>query len=187
MRMLRSIAPTAFALLLFSITASPAAAQDGFALRLGTVFNSSTVEELETDLRLEDAAGWHIGAEYVLPGGLGIGLSGYTAGSASDFDLSEGSLVFLGELNYFFSLPLLPISPYVGAHFGLGTYRFDDIRDGVRPEVDFGDRGYQVGLRFQPTSTLGVDAQYRRVSGSLAGEQSGEFSNNQVLIGITLF
>jgi hypothetical protein len=169
-----------------ALGASPAAAQDGFALKFGTVFNSSTVEDRESDLRLSDAAGWHLGAEYVFAN-LGVGLSGYTAGGPSDFSMSEGSLVFLGEANYFFKLPLFPVSPYAGVHVGLGTYRLDDVRDAVRPEVDFGDRGYQFGLRIQPTRTIGIDAQYRRVSGSLAGEQNRDFETNQILLGVTLF
>lgn len=181
--MTRFIAAAALAL----IAATPAAAQQGFALKGGAVFNSSTVEDRETNLRLADAAGWHIGAEYVLPLGIGIGISGYTSGSPDDFDTSSGSLVMLAEANYFFNLPILPISPYLGVHTGLGSYRLDDVRDRVRPEVDFGDFGYQVGVRFQPIAILGLDLQLRNVSGSLGGDQGGSFETRQVLLGVTVF
>jgi hypothetical protein len=169
------------------LIAAPATAQDGLALKLGGVFNSSTVEERETDLRLADAAGWNVGAEYVFPGGWGVGLSGYTTGSPDAFDTSRGSLVVLADLNYFFRLPLLPLAPYAGLHVGLGTYTMQDVQDGARPRVDFGDRGYQFGVRFQPTSILGIDAQFRRVSGSLADEQEVEFETRQFVLGVTLF
>ncbi len=176
-------------LAVLALIATPAGAhaQDGFALKVGGVFNSSTVEDRESDLRLSDAAGWSVGAEYVLPGGWGIGLSGYTTGSPDAFDTSQGSLVVLADLNYFFRLPLLPISPYAGLHVGLGTYTLRDVQDRVRPQVDFGDRGWQVGVRFQPTAILGLDAQLRRVSGSLAGEQDASFDQRQVVLGVTIF
>lgn len=167
-------------------TAAPASAQGGFALKGGLVFNSSDVEDDGTSTGLSDAAGFHVGAEYMLPLGVAVGISGYTAGSPGDFDTSEGSLLVLGDANYFFSLPLVPLRPYVGAHVGLGTLDLGDVQGTARPEVDLDDLGYQLGLRFQPTRKLGVDAQYRRVSGSLDNEQSTEFETDQVLIGATL-
>jgi opacity protein-like surface antigen len=167
-------------------TAAPAAAQSGFALKGGLVFNSSDVEDDGTSTDLSDAAGFHVGAEYMLPLGVAIGISGYTAGSPGDFDTSEGSLLVLADANYFFSLPLLPLKPYVGAHAGLGTLDLGDVEGTARPEVDFDDLGFQLGLRFQPTGKLGVDAQYRRVSGSLDNEQSTEFDTNQILVGVIL-
>jgi hypothetical protein len=169
------------------VISSPVAAQDGFGLKLGGVFNSSTVEERETDLRLADAAGWNVGLEYVLPGGIGVGVSGYTTGSPTNFDTSQGSLVLLADLNYFFRLPLLPIAPYLGLHVGLGTFQMQDVQEGARPQVDFGDRGYQFGVRFQPTSILGLDAQLRQVSGSIAGSQDSSFETRQIILGVTLF
>lgn len=175
------------AVLGLGLLAAPAAAQDGFALKGGAVFNRSTVDDEGRNLSLSEAAGWNLGAEIVLPLGLGVGISGYTSGSPDDFDASQGSLVVLGEANYFLRLPFLPVAPYAGVHVGLGTYTLDDVEDRVRPEVDFGDLGYQLGVRFQPTAVLGIDAQFRRVSGSLAGQQDASFDTNQVLLGITLF
>lgn len=165
--------------------AGTADAQSGFALKGSLLFNSSDVEGTETDY--EDSAGFNLGAEYVLPLGIGVGISGYTAGAPEDFSFSEGSLIMLGEANYFFNLPLLPISPYVGAHVGLGTLELGDLENTARPEADFGDLGFQIGVRFQPISLLGIDAQYRRVSGSLAEIQDSDFESNQFLLGITLF
>jgi hypothetical protein len=163
-----------------------AVAQEGLAVKLGAAFNSTVVEDRQTDLRPSDAAGWSAGLEYVLPGGLGVGVSGYTAGSPDDFDVSSGSLVFLGEATYFVRLPGLPVTPYGGVHFGLGTYRLSDLDD-ARPTVDFGDRGYQFGVRVQLTGLLGADAQYRRVSESLRGEQASAFERTQYIFSVTLF
>lgn len=184
---LKTLLPAALALFVTLSTGSAAEAQKGLALKVGGVFNSSTLDGDDRSPRLSEAAGWNVGAEYVLPGGLGVGVSGYTSGSPSAFDTSSGSLVMLGDITYFLRLPLLPIAPYVGVHVGLGTYRLEDIREGVRPQVDFGDRGYQYGVRFQPTALLGVDAQIRRVSGSLAGAQDTGFETRQVVLGVTIF
>lgn len=167
--------------------AAPASAQDGFALKGGAVFNRSSVDDDGRNLDLSDAAGWNLGAEVVLPLGLGVGISGYTVGSPSDFDASQGSLVVLGEANYFLKLPFLPVAPYAGVHVGMGTYTLQDVENRVQPEVDFGDLGYQFGVRFQATPMLGLDAQVRRISGSLAGQQDVDFETNQVLLSVTLF
>ena len=173
---------------LASASAAPALAQSGFALKGGAVFNSSDVRSGE-QYRMDpsDAAGFHAGAEVVLPLGLGVGISGYTAGHPSDFDVSSSSLVVLGEANYFLKLPFLPVAPYAGVHVGLGRYDWSDVEERQRPEVDLDDLGYQVGVRVQLSRMLGLDAQYRRVSYSLGGEQGTEFENNQVLVGVTLF
>lgn len=185
--MKRSIYVGLLGLGLMTAGVSQAAAQDGFALKGGAVFNRSSVDSEGRKLDLSDAAGWSLGAEVVLPLGLGVGISGYTSGSPNSFDVSEGSLLVLGEANYFLKLPMFPVAPYAGLHVGLGTYTLDDVENRVRPEVDFGDLGYQLGVRFQATPVVGIDAQFRRVSGSLAGEQDASFENNQVLIGITVF
>lgn len=169
------------------LAAVPAAAQSGFALKGGLVFNSSSVDSDVQDVELADAAGFHLGAEVVLPLGIGLGVSGYTAGSPDDFDIGSGSLVLLGEANYFLNLPMIPVTPYAGVHTGLGTLDLGDEEGFERPEVDFGDLGWQVGVRFAPLPFLGLDAQYRRVSGRLQGEQDRGFDTNQVLLGVTLF
>lgn len=176
---------------LLGATATLAPAQDGFALKGSLVFNRSDVDaSRESGVGsvndLPDAAGFNLGAEYVV-GPLGIGIAGYQAGNVRDYSLSEGSLNFLAEANYFLKLPVLPLSPYAGVHVGLGSYKLGDLDDRPRPEVDFGDLGYQLGVRFQPTRFLGLDAQYRRVSGSLADVQDSRFETNQFVVGVTLF
>jgi len=187
MRPWTSLALSASVLLFLVGNAAPVSGQSGFGLKVGGVFNSSTVEERETDLRLADAAGWNLGIEYVSAGGLGLGLSGYTTGSPTHFDRDRGSFVVLADANYFLRIPLLPIAPYAGVHMGLGTYRLEDVQDGVRPRVGWRDRGHQYGVRFQPMSILGIDAQIRRVSGSLADQQDRSFETRQVVLGVTLF
>jgi opacity protein-like surface antigen len=183
-----TLVPLLIAAVAGAAVAAPTAAQDGFALKGGLVFNSSDVEGDRSDLELSDAAGFHVGAEYVLPMGIGVGISGYTAGAPGDFSVSEGSLLVLADANYFVSIPLLPLSPYAGLHVGLGSFEMSDFEEGeARPEVDFGDLGWQIGLRFQPSSLIGIDAQYRRVSGSLSGTQDTSFDTNQFLIGVTVF
>ncbi len=165
---------------------APAEAQDGFALKFGAAFNSSTVEARETDLRFSDAAGWSLGAEYVLPLGFGIGVSGYTAGSPRAFDVDESSMVFVADANYFLRIPGLPVAPYAGAHVGLGRYRFDEVED-ARPEVEFGDLGYQLGIRLQVARSLGIDAQFRAVSRAADADQEPAFERKQFLLSATLF
>lgn len=166
--------------------AQPALAQQGFALKGAAVFNQSQAATGSAE-QLPDVSGFSVGAEMVLPLGVGVGVTGYTAGGVRDFDLGTGSLVVLGEANYFLRLPMLPVAPYAGVHVGLGRYRLDDVRDAPRPDVDFGDLGYQLGVRLQATRLLGIDAQYRRVSGSLRGMQDSRFETDQLLIGATLF
>jgi len=166
--------------------AVPATAQQGFALKGGLVFNKQSVEGVNRPEDVPAANGFGVGVEYVLPGGLGLGVSGYTAGTPKDFSTSEGTVNFLAEANYFLRLPLLPVAPYVGLNMGLGSSTLGDAPD-LRPEVKFGDVGFQFGVRFQPLPLLGLDAQYRRVRGSVANAQDATFDANQVLVGVTLF
>jgi hypothetical protein len=169
--------------------AAPATAQHGFALKGHYLLNSSTADAARADGTIPSADGLGLGAEYVLPGGLGFGVSGYTAGSPKDVDYKTTEFTFVGELNYFLRLPVVPLAPYVGVHAGLGTSTGDDVSVG---DVSLGDRsrsqlGYQVGLRFQPTGLIGLDAQWRHVSTSAFEGQDGRLERNQVLLGITLF
>jgi hypothetical protein len=183
-----SITPFALAAALFLPGAAPLAAQGGFALKGGFVLNQHVVDEARIVREIPDAHGFTLGAELFL-GALGVGVSGYTAGGASSFDFTDGSFNVLADLNYRLKLPLLPIAPYAGVHTGLGSYSFSEIRNGDadRPDIDFGDIGLQLGVRLQPTSLIGIDVQYRRVSGSLAVAQDVGFSTNQFLVGLTLF
>jgi hypothetical protein len=73
-------------------------------------------------------------------------------------------------------------------HAGLGRYTVDELDD---DEPSFKDGrtqlGWQVGVRWQLTPLLGLDAQLRRVSDSAADDQSEELERRQVLVGITVF
>jgi hypothetical protein len=177
-----------FSLLLALGSAAAAHAQQGFALKGHYIFNSSTVNEERADT-LPDADGISLGAEFVLPFGIGVGVSGYTSGGVTDQDVETSSLTVLAEANYFLNLPLLPVSPYAGVHAGLGRFSKEDLNDPQAPEIEDTrtQLGFQVGVRVQLGSLLGLDAQYRRVSTSAADNQDSGFDRNQYLVGVTLF
>jgi hypothetical protein len=180
--MLRILTVAAAALL---FTAAPLVAQQGFSLKGHYIYNYSTVEGADT---IPSAQGFGIGAEYVMANRLGVGASLYTAGSVGDFDVETSTVTLLGEANYFFRLPVLPISPYVGIHAGFGSFTYEGVQDGDRPETDdLGARiGYQGGIRVQLTQLFGLDAQLRRMS-SFVSEGVGDFEQTQLLVGVTLF
>lgn len=173
-------------LLLLGATAAPA--QQGLALKGHYLYNSSDVNRERTDT-LPAADGFGIGMEYVLPLGVGVGVSGYTSGGATDLDVETTSLVVLAEANYFFRLPVVPVSPYAGVHAGLGRYSREQAEGAERPRVrdSATELGFQVGLRVQLVSLLGLDAQYRRVSTSAFEEQGSSLERSQLLVGVTLF
>ncbi len=164
--------------------AMPAVAQSGFALKGHYIYNRSAVSITE---RLPAASGFGVGAEFVLPFGVGVGVTGYT-GSLSQLS-DDSNVVGLAEANYFLRLPLLPLAPYVGVHAGLGSYTRQelDAPDHPRLKDTRTQLGYQFGVRFQPIRAIGFDAQYRRVSDWAAGEQSGRLERGQVLLGVALF
>ena len=171
------------------LSAVPAAAQSGFALKGHYILNSSAAEEGRQDRQLPAADAFGIGAEFVLPFGIGVGVTGYTAGETSDLDYETTELTVLGEANYFLRLPVLPIAPYVGIHAGLGSLNRDNV---TSPDFEIEDKtrsqfGYQVGVRLQATSLIGIDAQWRRMSTSAEEGQDNALERNQVLLGVTLF
>jgi hypothetical protein len=167
--------------------ADTAQAQSGFALKGHYLFNASDADEDQTPA----ADGFSVGAELVLPFSVGVGVTAYTTGSARDVDDEASAFGVLAEANYFIDLPLLPVTPYVGVHAGLGQYTIKDIGSGGANEPEFQDSrtqlGWQVGARMQLNSLLGLDAQYRRVSESAAESQGGDLERNQFLVGITVF
>lgn len=168
--------------------AAPASAQSGFALKGHYIINSSAAEEAEETRQLPDADAFGLGAELVLPVGLGLGISGYTAKSdEGSYESSEFTI--LGELNYFLRLPMLPISPYAGVHAGLGVLDQENVTD---PNLELQDKsrsqlGYQLGVRFQVTPLIGLDAQWRRMSTSAGEDQDERLERDQVLLGVTVF
>ena len=184
---------TAFALLLGAAlgvaAAAPATAQSGFALKGHYIINASDAQQAREDRVFPEDDGLGLGLEFVLPFGLGVGVSGYTADEAGELDTKTTELTLLAEANYFVKIPLFPVSPYVGLHGGLGLLSGDVLDD---PQLELQDKtrstvGFQVGVRFQPTSLIGLDAQWRRMSTSAAEGQDDSLERNQVLIGVTLF
>jgi hypothetical protein len=165
---------------------APLSAQSGFALKGHYLFNESEVKDGGDDVPSAD--GFSVGAELVLPLGIGVGLTGYTTGTAREFNVENSSFGVLAEANYFLDLPIVPLTPYAGVHAGLGRYTVDELDD---DEPSFKDGrtqlGWQVGVRWQLTPLLGLDAQLRRVSDSAADDQSEELERRQVLVGITVF
>lgn len=167
-----------------------AQAQSGFALKGHFIVNASSADDARENRDIPVTEGFDLGAEFILPFGVGIGISGYRA-TESDRDIGAETREFtvLAEANYFLRLPLIPIAPYAGVHAGLGKLSRGDISD---PDLEIRDQtrsqlGYQFGLRFQASPTVGVDAQWRHMSTATAESQDGRFDRNQVLLGITLF
>lgn len=168
---------------------SPVAAQSGFALKGHYLLNSSTAQDAREVRQIPSADGLSLGAELVLPFGIGVGVSGYTAKESSDLGYETREFTVLGEANYFFRLPILPIAGYAGLHTGLGVLDRDEV---TRPDLEIQDRtrsqfGYQLGVRLQPTSLIGIDAQWRRMSTSADEGQDDSLERDQFLIGVTLF
>jgi hypothetical protein len=172
--------------LLTGAVAAPAVAQDGFALKAGYIYNRAPAEGAARDAGV---SGFGAGVEYVLPiVGVGVGLSAYTGGRVTDFDVATSNVNVVAEANYFLKLPVIPIAPYAGVHAGLGQYsQAHDTTPGTRPQDGWRQLGFQAGVRFQLISLFGVDAQFRRVSTSLANEQGDGLARNQVVVGVTLF
>lgn len=169
-------------------TALPA--QSGFALKGHYVFNQTKIDDAR-ESGFEDipsSDGFSIGAEYVLPMGIGVGVSAYTEGKATEFDTETSSFGVIAEANYFFKLPIVPISPYAGVHAGLGRYTIESLDDETPRIKDSRTQlGFQLGVRVQATKNIGIDGQFRRVSDSASEEQSPDLERNQFLIGVTLF
>lgn len=170
------------------LAAVPSSAQSGFALKGHYIINSSAADEARESRQLPDADAFGLGAEFVLPFGLGVGISGYTA-SSDENDVENREFTVLGEANYFFDIPLFPVSPYLGVHAGLGVLDQDNVTD---PSLEIQDRnrsqlGYQLGVRVQLSQMVGLDAQWRRMSTSADADQDDRLERNQVLLGVTLF
>jgi hypothetical protein len=186
MRQMRRMIPL-LAAAAVALTAGTAQAQSGFALKGHYLFNASDADEDQTPA----ADGFSVGAELVLPFSIGVGVTAYTTGSARDVDTEASAFGVLAEANYFWDLPLLPVTPYVGVHGGLGQYTIEDLSGGNPEDPEFEDSrtqlGWQVGARLQLSSMLGIDAQYRRVSEFASETQGGDLERNQILVGITVF
>lgn len=178
---------------LAAFAAAPALqAQSGFALKGHYVFNQSKIDDARSsgfnDVPSPD--GFSVGAEFVLPMGIGIGATAYTEGKATDVDTRTSSFAVLAEANYFAKLPMIPLRPYAGLHAGIGRYTIEDVSGGsASPEIKDNrtQLGYQLGVRWQVTQLLGIDGQFRHVSDSASKDQSPDLERNQFLLGITVF
>jgi opacity protein-like surface antigen len=186
---------TTFALAaLAAFTAAPALhAQSGFALKGSYVFNSSKVNDARQSgfSSVPSPDGFSVGAEYVLPIGIGVGASAYAEGSATDVNTKSTNFTAIVEANYFAKLPMIPVRPYAGIHAGLGRYTIQNVTSGgatsPRVEDNRSEFGYQAGVRLQLTPMFGVDGQYRHMSDSASKEQSPSLERNQFMLGVTLF
>jgi opacity protein-like surface antigen len=177
----------ALSALLLAAASAPLHAQSGFALKGHYLFNSSRVKGTDS---IPAHDGFSVGAEYVLPLNVGIGVSGYTTGDVTSANRRTTEYGILAEANYFLKLPIIPVHPYAGINAGLGHYTVNQLTSGSStPELKDTrtSLGYQVGARLQLTKMLGVDAQWRRVSQSAANDQDARLERNQVLVGVTLF
>jgi opacity protein-like surface antigen len=171
----------------------PAAAQSGFGLKAHLVYNASTAQTFrdEPDSSLgSDFAGFNLGAEYMLPMGLGLGLTGTASGDPRDTDRATVFMV-LAEANYYLDIPVLPVRPFLGAHIGLGSWSWD-VRDELVGEDGFSDLeraklGWQLGVRVGLPGPLSIEAMYRRMSASAKQAQDPGFEADQVLLGVRLF
>lgn len=178
----------AAALIVAGLIPSVGHAQSGFALKGHYIVNSSSADDAREARQLPDADAFGLGVEYVLPLGIGVGVSGYTA-SSEEGPVENREFTILAEANYFFDIPLIPVSPYLGLHAGLGVLDQDNVSD---PDLRLQDKnrsqlGYQLGVRVQLNELLGLDAQWRRMSTSADANQSSRLERNQVLLGVTLF
>src|SRR5690348_2556269 len=171
--------------------ASTLSAQSGFALKGHYVFNQSKIDDARSsgfsDVPSPD--GFSVGAEFVLPMGIGIGATAYTEGKATDVDTRTSSFAVLAEANYFAKLPIIPLRPYAGVHAGVGRYTIEDVSGGsASPEIKDNrtQLGYQLGVRWQVSQLLGIDGQFRHMSDSASKDQSPDLERNQFLLGITV-
>ncbi|HEX8695284.1 MAG TPA: outer membrane beta-barrel protein [Longimicrobium sp.] len=165
-------------------------AQSGFALKGHYVFNQSKVDDAR-DSGFEDipsSDGFSLGAEFVLPLGIGVGIAGYTEGKATEFNTETSSFGVIGEANYFYKIPILPVSAYAGLHAGLGRYTIDEVGD-TSPKIEDSrtQLGFQLGVRVQATRNFAIDGQFRHMSDSASESQSPDLERNQFWIGVAIF
>jgi hypothetical protein len=178
---------------LAAFAAAPALqAQSGFALKGHYVFNQSKVNDARSSgfSDVPSADGFSVGAEFVLPMGIGVGASAYTEGKATEVNTRTSSFAVIAEANYFAKLPVIPLRPYAGLHAGVGRYTIEDVSGGsASPKIEDSrtELGYQLGVRWQVTSMLGIDGQFRHMSDSASKDQSPDLERNQFLLGITVF
>jgi hypothetical protein len=190
---MRSVSLLALALL--TLSALPAAAQQsaggysfnsGLKLRGNFHFNQSRAEGVSEVPRGEN--GYGVGLE-IIGKNIGIGLYGFAEGKTDSFDVEQTVVHAAVEANYFLPIRRIRLAPYVGVHTGLGSFDKEFFESPTAPRVQDGFKalGYQAGFRFKPIPVIGLDAQWRRQSKSIAEAQGNALERDQILVGITLF
>jgi len=171
------------------LVAAPASAQTGFGLKAHLVYNASAAETFEDERSsrsVGDFVGLGLGAEYVLPFGLGLGVTGQASGDPRDTDRAT-VLMVLAEANYHMNIPMLPITPFAGAHIGLRTFSSDarnEFLNGDRGDLDRARVGWQAGVRVQVVRRLSVEGMYRRLSARAESALDPGFEGGQVILGV---
>lgn len=190
---MRAICGTCAAVLtLLLVTAASASAQAGFGLKGHLVYNGSTAQTFQDSPDVDaagDFAGFNLGAEYLFPMGLALGVSGYASGDPRDTDRGTVFMV-LADANYYLDIPALPVSPFVGVHAGLGSFSWDVRDEGLNGDIgdlERADFGWQAGLRLNLTPALSIEAMYRRLSADAEATLNPGFETDQVLLGVRLF
>lgn len=188
-----TLACGAFAALVLLSAPERAAAQSGFGLKGHLVYNASTAQTFrdnpDTSLG-SDFSGFSLAGEYLIPFGLGIGLSGTASGDPRDTDRAT-VFMLLAEANYYLDLPVLPVQPFAGVHVGIGSWSWD-VRDEVVggdgfSDLERADFGWQVGVRITLFGPLSIEGMFRRMSASAEQEQDPGFESDQVLLGVRIF
>jgi hypothetical protein len=160
----------------------------GLKFKGAHIYNRSSLDTEQRELT-EANTGWSAGIE-IVGRHIGIGLTGFTAGTISEFAVDETTFVVLAEANYYVPIRVIRLAPYVGVHTGLGSYTSSYVDEPYLPSVS--DRspaslGLQFGARWQPIALGSIDVQWRRLSESAAQAQDRSFERSQILLGVTLF
>lgn len=172
------------------LVATPLAAQrgsftSGVSLHGNLHFNRSEIHAVE-DVR-QPEHGYGLGLEFA-GSRAAVGLYGFAQGRARAFDSQSTQVHLTLEGNYYLPLESLRLAPFAGVHTGLGTLGRDYFDDPFlpRPRDGLGDLGYQFGVRFQPFSVVGVEAQWRQHAGSIQDELAPESEHRQVIVGVVI-
>jgi hypothetical protein len=155
----------------------------GIKLRGNLHFNESAME-----VRAQEEHGYGAGLE-IIGNHIGVALYGFTHGKTAEFDSEQSPVNVVLEANYFLPIERIRLAPYAGIHTGLGAFTKDYFDEPFfpKPRDNFKKLGYQVGVRLKPIPVIGLDAQWRRSSLSVAEGQHELLERNQFMVGITLF
>jgi hypothetical protein len=144
--------------------------------------------ESATEARPQEEHGYGVGLE-INGSHIGVALYGFTHGRTAEFDSEQSPVSVVLEANYFLPIERIRLAPYAGIHTGLGVFTkgYFDEPFLPKPRDSFRNLGYQFGVRLKPIPVIGLDAQWRRSSVSVAEGQHELLKRNQFMVGITLF